>query len=261
MDLGFGGEVAQLYQAYRRGYPDAVIDAITDAFDLTGDDVAIDLGCGTGQLTFPLAARLRAVVGVDPEPDMLAIARATSADLGVRNVAWLMGSDADLPAVEAMLGRASVGVVTAATALHWMRDDEVFRATARLTRPGGGVAVVTNGKPLWQLDVAWSRALRGVLEAWTGEPETEGCGSDDAAQQRYRSQLAAAGLDLSERAIEYTGELELDHLVGAMLSVFPAQFLPTGADRERFGERIRTALGDGPFIEPVRVGLLLGRRD
>ncbi|HEY1486902.1 MAG TPA: hypothetical protein VGF84_12420, partial [Micromonosporaceae bacterium] len=90
---------------------------------------------------------------------------------------------------------------------------------------------------------------------------TEGCGSDDAAQQRYRSQLAAAGLDLSERAIEYTGELELDHLVGAMLSVFPAQFLPTGADRERFGERIRTALGGGPFIEPVRVGLLLGRRD
>ncbi|HEY7176041.1 MAG TPA: hypothetical protein VH442_14080, partial [Micromonosporaceae bacterium] len=63
--LGFGGEVARLYEKYRRGYPPAVIDAIVDAFTLTGRDAIIDLGCGTGQLTVPLAARVGRAVGVD----------------------------------------------------------------------------------------------------------------------------------------------------------------------------------------------------
>jgi SAM-dependent methyltransferase len=70
-DLGFGGEVAGFYHQYRRGYPSAVIDTLIDAFSLTSDDVVIDLGCGTGQLTLPIARRVRAVAGVDPEPDML----------------------------------------------------------------------------------------------------------------------------------------------------------------------------------------------
>jgi SAM-dependent methyltransferase len=46
------------------------------SFDLTGQDVVVDLGCGTNQLTLRMAAWVCAVVGVDPEPDMLQV-RAT----------------------------------------------------------------------------------------------------------------------------------------------------------------------------------------
>jgi 2-polyprenyl-3-methyl-5-hydroxy-6-metoxy-1,4-benzoquinol methylase len=67
----FGGEVAEFYQRYRHGYPEAVIDLLAGAFGLTPADVVIDLGCGTGQLALPLARRVRAVLGVDPEPAML----------------------------------------------------------------------------------------------------------------------------------------------------------------------------------------------
>lgn len=35
----------------------------------------MDLGCGTGQLALLMAGRVRAVIGVDPEPDMLQRAR------------------------------------------------------------------------------------------------------------------------------------------------------------------------------------------
>jgi tRNA/tmRNA/rRNA uracil-C5-methylase (TrmA/RlmC/RlmD family) len=79
MDPGFRGEVADVYHEYRRGYPSAVIAAVADAFKLTGDDVVVDLGCGTGQLALPIARRARAVVGVDPEHDMLARARRAAA--------------------------------------------------------------------------------------------------------------------------------------------------------------------------------------
>jgi SAM-dependent methyltransferase len=85
VDLGFGGEVAGFYHQYRRGYPSALIDTLIGAFGLTRDDVVIDLGCGTGQLALPIASRVRAVAGVDPEPDMLARARQAAVEQGVQN--------------------------------------------------------------------------------------------------------------------------------------------------------------------------------
>jgi SAM-dependent methyltransferase len=134
MDLGFHGEVADFYQRYQRGYPAAVIDALAGAFGLTGDDLVVDLGCGTGQLTLPLAGRVRAMAGVDPEPDMLLRARQAAADAGVANVTWMVGADTDLPALGALLGERSVAAVTIGQALHWMNPGQVFRAAAGLAR-------------------------------------------------------------------------------------------------------------------------------
>ena len=97
MGLGFGGEVAEFYARFRRGYPAAVLDAVVAAFRLAADDVAVDLGCGTGQLALPLAGRVRAVVGMDPEPDMLVLARRGADAGGVTNISWVLGADTDVP--------------------------------------------------------------------------------------------------------------------------------------------------------------------
>ena len=257
---GFRGEVAEFYHQYRHGYPDAAIDVLTVAFGLTERDVVADLGCGTGQLTLPLARRVRAVVGIDPEPDMLMRARRTAAGQGVTNVTWMVGADTDLPALGALLGARSLGAVTVGQALHWMNHADVFRAVAPLARGGGGVAVVTNGTPLWQQDTAWSRALRDLLEEWLGERLTSGCGTDPESQQRYADGLAAAGYDVLSGAVDYTIELTLDQIVGGIYSATPAGRLPAPDQRPLFAERVGTALAaHEPFTEQVHVALLCGR--
>jgi len=259
-DLGFRGEVAALYQAYRRGYPPPVVDAIVGAFGLDRGDIAVDVGCGTGQLTRPLAARLRAVIGLDPEPDMLTVARRVAAAEGVANVAWTIGGDADLPAVAAAVGPGTVGVVTAAFALHWMSPGPLFAETMRLVRPGGGFAVVTNGRPLWLQDSAWSVALRDFMQGWLGQPVVHGCGSDEDAQQRYRSGLADAGFEVTTATVAYDADMDFDHLLGGVLSTFSVARLPTPGDRERLADGMREAVGAGPFTEHVDVRLIFGRR-
>jgi SAM-dependent methyltransferase len=257
MDLGFRGDVVDFYHRYRRGYPPEVVDELVRAFDLTGDDVVLDLGCGTGQLALPLAGRVRAVVGVDPEPDMLSRARRTAVEQGVTNAGWMVGSDADVASFAAVLG--PVGAVTIAQALHWMDHRTLFPALVPMLRPGGGVAVVTNGKPLWMQGSAWSQALRGYLEEWLGTTLRQQCGTDEASQHRYRDALAAAGFATSEVTVDYSDELTLDQIVGGVYSALSVDQLPSDDQRARFAEQLGEAVQPhAPFDEQVRVTIQIG---
>ncbi|WP_326569101.1 class I SAM-dependent methyltransferase [Amycolatopsis rhabdoformis] len=258
MSLGFSGEVTEFYHRYRRGYPVAAFDAIAAEFTLAGDDVVLDLGCGTGQLAVPMAARVRAVVGMDTSTDMLARARRAGLDAGVTNASWLLGGDTDVTALNSLLG--GLGAVTIGQALHWMDHPTLFAAVKPMLRPGGGIAVVTNGSPLWLQDSDWSRALLDVLSDWFGHPLTAACGTDDASQHRYLAALTNAGYDVGRRTIDYTGDLTADDIIGSVYSAMGEDELPPSGERPAFENRIRSAVEPhGPLREPVRVTILTGR--
>ena len=195
-----------------------MIDLLVQAFDLTQRDIVVDLGSGTGQLTLPMAERVRAVVAVDPEPDMLQRARQAGQEQEATNATWMIGTDADIGALGTALGSRSVGAVTIAQALHWMNHERLFESVFPLIRKGGGVAIVTNGKPLWLQDSSWSRAFRDYLDRWFDTKSTASCGTDTTSQQRYGESLCAAGLDLSEATFDYTDELSIDEIVGSLYS-------------------------------------------
>ncbi|MBP2327491.1 trans-aconitate methyltransferase [Kibdelosporangium banguiense] len=256
MSLGFNGDVVDFYQKYRRGYPAEAITTITGKFSLTHNDIALDLGCGTGLLTRPLAETVRAVIGMDPEPDMLARARQE----GGTNITWMLGADTDIPKLTAVLGERSIGAVTIGQALHWMDHDTLLHALFPLIRPGGGVAVVTNGTPLWLHDNPWSKSLRASVEHWLGHKTTLTCGSDAEAQQRYAESLRANGFTVDTDTVEYEDELTIDEIVGGMYSALPPSKLPTPEQRPVLAGQIQRALEhDGPFIEHVRVTVLTGQ--
>jgi trans-aconitate methyltransferase len=256
MTLGFTGDVADFYRQYRRGYPPQAITAIAEQFSLTHNDIAIDLGCGTGLLTRPLAAKARAVIGIDPEPDMLSHARHE----GGQNITWMIGADTDIPKLTDLLGERSVSTVTIGQALHWMDHDTLFPALYPLIRPGGGVAVVTNGTPQWLQDTPWSKALRAFVEHWIGHKTTLTCGSDAETQQRYAHSLRAAGYTVHTNTVDYTDELTIDQIIGGTCSALPVGKLPTPEQRPGFEAQIQAALNPhAPFIEHVQVTTLMGQ--
>jgi SAM-dependent methyltransferase len=260
MAAAFGGEVAQFYARYRRGYPAGFVEAVLAGLGVERSDVVLDLGCGAGQLTRPVAERVATVIGMDPEPDMLAAARRGAAEAGVGNAVWVLGADTDVPALAGLLGQRRLAAITIGQALHWMDPDRLFTAARPLLRPGGGIAVISNGSPLWLHDTDWSTRLRGLLETRLGRRLTATCGTDAASRAGYRAALQAAGFtDITEIRWEYADELTAEQVAGGLYSAMRPDQLPAPADRPAFTDTVRAALGTDHITEPVEIIALIAR--
>jgi len=108
----------------------------------------VDLGCGTGMLTRELAIDGRKVIGVDPAPAMLAIARRQQ---GAERVHWVEGTSNALGTPEADL------VVMTGNVAQVFLDDAEWAATLcdihAALQPGGHLAFESRNPD----DQAWER--------------------------------------------------------------------------------------------------------
>ncbi|MGH1525982.1 class I SAM-dependent methyltransferase [Leifsonia sp. L25] len=249
MRSDFAGTTAQYYAEFRRDLPADQTARLVAASGLRADDIALDLGCGTGQLAVPLAEHCGAVVAIDPEPDMLAGLRARSAE----RVVCVLGDDRDLPAV-AVPFAAPIGLVTIGNALHWMDERATLRAASLLLRPGGAIAVVTQGPPLWLGAAPWQRMVREALESLYG-PVTGNCRTDASALDERRAIADSLGLDTEVLTWHASYPVTLEWVLGHLGSALSAVQATRGAELR---ERLR-ALAEEEPIEDVTTTVLLAR--
>jgi SAM-dependent methyltransferase len=95
----------------------------------TGNEVALDAGCGTGSVAFALAPHVAEVVGVDTRADYLEAGRASAP----ANVRLLEGDVMELP-----FGYAEFDLTCCHRVLHHVRLPALaVSELARVTRPGG----------------------------------------------------------------------------------------------------------------------------
>lgn len=128
---------ASFYVQGRVPYPADLIDTLADELGLNGHGGLLDLGCGPGSLTLPLASHFDRAVGVDADDRMLAEAKAQAVERGIHHVTWVHSRAED---VSADLG--PFRVVTMAQSFHWMDKPRVAALLARLLDEGGAVAYV-----------------------------------------------------------------------------------------------------------------------
>lgn len=126
------------YLAGRLPYADRLIRRTAERTSLTAQDSVLDLGCGPGQLACAFAAFAGSVLGIDPEPEMLRIARARAP----ANVTFLEASSYGLTPD---WGR--FRLVTMGRSFHWMDRAETLRRLDPMILPGGAVALFHDTHP------------------------------------------------------------------------------------------------------------------
>lgn len=126
-----GGEA---YARYRPAYPDRLAQFLASASP--NNRLALDVGCGNGQLAIQLASRFERVVGIDASVNQIAHA------VHHERVEYRCAPAEMLPMPDR-----SASLVAAAQAAHWFDLPAFFDEVRRVCVPGGVLALISYGVP------------------------------------------------------------------------------------------------------------------
>jgi SAM-dependent methyltransferase len=247
-------EAAELYDKARPDYPTEVFDDLGNLGGLQAGDRILEIGCGTGQATVPLAERGYRVVALELGAQLAAIARRNLARFPAVEVVTSGFEDWPLPAEP-------FDAVVSATAFHWINPAVRVIKSADALRLGGTLATITN------YHVAGGTAdffveVQSCYERW--DPSTEpglrlkspdqipiDAGELDAsgrfgpaAFRRYAWDLAYSNRQYLDVLLTYSGHLALpqasrDGLLACIASLIDSRY--GGAIVKRYLTELRTA--------------------
>jgi SAM-dependent methyltransferase len=130
-------EDAELYDRARGGYPEELFDDLFALAEIAPADAEVlEIGCGTGQATVPLARGGCRIVCVEMGPNLAQRAR--------RKLSRFPRVTVETAALEDWDSRgATFNMVFAATSWHWVDPRVRYAKAASVLRPGGVLAFTT----------------------------------------------------------------------------------------------------------------------
>uniref|UniRef100_A0A8C4SX45 Zgc:162396 n=1 Tax=Erpetoichthys calabaricus TaxID=27687 RepID=A0A8C4SX45_ERPCA len=127
-----GKEHAAVYQKFRFPPPEEIKNTVLKNVSFP-HVLAVDIGCGTGQVSRSLAPHFEKIIGVDISEAQLEEARK---ETNLTNVKYIKCHAEDLPADDG-----SVDLITAAHAAHWFDKEKFLKEANRVLKPGGCMAL------------------------------------------------------------------------------------------------------------------------
>jgi len=261
------------YVRYRQPYPRALLSDLIARAALPPNPRLLDLGCGPGRVALPIAGHFAEIVGVDPEPAMIAAGEREAQGLGVTHIRWSVARAEDFAAP-----LASFDLVTCGEAFHRLDQPRVAAKVFAWLKPSGAFVTMGMGGPARLSDAtaamphrerAWRRVVAQVVHAYVGEPVQRLHGTPNPTPAEgladQEAVLRAAGFDPVESFdFEAPYEWSLEALLGNLRST---SFLSRAALGERhaaFEAELAAALlaVDPParFAETVSSGYTLARK-
>lgn len=129
--------VPELYDRVRPGYPAELFGDLVDISGLADGAPVLEVGCGTGQATRPLAERGCDVTAVEPGSGLAELAR--------RRVAEFPNVDVEVSTFEAWNDRnRRFHLVVAASSWHWVDPAVGWPRVHEVLNPDGWMAILGN---------------------------------------------------------------------------------------------------------------------
>lgn len=252
-------ELARLLELRGQGEDQTTIRAAyLDLLQIAPGERVLDVGCGTGVVTRAVATRVGPtghVLGVDPSPTMLAVAREIAEREGVaEQIEFRVGDARALPVDDA-----AFDVVLAITALSHTTDaEQAIPELLRAVRPGGRVGVFDIDPESWIISHP-DRALTRRISAAATDIITDGW-----LARRLPGLLEAAGLvDVRVRAFTPV-ERDPTGYYGSLAPMRAAQAVQADAvsdeERERWLAALRAEQVANRFLAGLTHLFIWGRR-
>jgi SAM-dependent methyltransferase len=226
---------AELYERARPSYPDELFDDLVELAGLKARSRVVEVGCGTGKATLPLAGRGLRITCVELGTSLAAIAQRKLALFpGVQ----IVNADFETWRPE----RADYDAVAAFTAFHWIPRELRYLKSAAVLREGGALAVAMTHHVLPEdadpffLEAQADYDAVGVGGDPPGPPESvSGVGAEMEASGLFR----VADERRYSWDVVYTPDEYID-----VLSTFSPNIAMEGAKRTRLFDLLRARIGE-----------------
>ena len=129
------GKTAEDYSQHRRGFPDRFFEELSKRAYAKSEQVALDIGTGTGTVALGLAKLGLSVTGMDPAEPLLVEARRFAKAQSL-DAQFMVGSAESLP-----FENQSLDLVTAGQCWHWFDRPKAAAETKRVLKPGGRIII------------------------------------------------------------------------------------------------------------------------
>lgn len=212
-------EVAESYALYRPAPPEKVVDAMVSASGVGAGSRVLEIGCGTGQLSVPLAERGVELVALELGPNLAAIA--------ARNLERFQDVRVEVVSFEAWEPPAQeFDAVMCASAFHWLDPELRYTKCAQALRRSGALTIlhvhhVRGGTPGFFADTQPSYRRWGLSDDTPFElpdPNTSPDTYPDLNERPEFSSVERHRFEIARRytATSYVGWLRTDSLVNSV---------------------------------------------
>ena len=254
---------AEAYARYRPPYPGELLADLRHRSGITGKGRLLDLACGPGRVTLPLASHFSDVCAVDSEPEMIEVAQRLAREQGHENIRWMAGR---AEAIEAVAG--SFELITIGEAFHRLDQRVIGKRALDWLAPGGCLATL-GCFSLMRGQEPWHDVLRAIVRTWTDRgAATQPTSAPHSPLPRGADHERAV---LTGHDFEHVGTFDfthphvwtLDSILGNLHSTARFSRQALGDRAERFDRDVRRALlafdSTGRYPETLRFGYSLFR--
>lgn len=259
--VGLFTGTSESYRRFRPGVPPAVAAVLEDAVR-TREPVArlLDLGTGPGFVVSAIGHAFSEIVAVDPDAELLQVAREDLSQRHDLTVRFVHGTAEDF----ALPPGWRADLVTICRAFHWMDQPRVLERLDGMVEPGGAVAVFGEGG-FWTSTTPWKQEMRLLIQELLGTERRAGEGSFVHHSRPYVDILRESAFhQLEQTTFPVSRTRTVESVIGYLHSTsFAAPHL-FGERLDDFQQEARRRLAahaeDGELNDRDEFALLIARR-
>jgi ubiquinone/menaquinone biosynthesis C-methylase UbiE len=253
--MGNFAGTAHYYDKFRPGVTQEVIDVVMDA--VPQPTHLLDLGTGTGRILEQFAPLFSDVIAVEPDHDMLKLAKKRLQKYPVQFIHGTAESAVLPPEWQASL-------VTVCRAFHWMDRPAVLRKLDSVVLPHGVIALMSDHS-FWHLPEPWSEIIQETLKDFLGPERRTAMGMYRPPAEFFQEALKNSPFsNVAEHLVPVEREWTLDDIIGYLYSTSFASKAVLGDRATAFEKEIRARLTEfspaGTFTERNRFEIIIAKR-
>ena len=227
---------ADFYVRYRTPYPESMIKSLINIVDIKENDKLLDLACGPGRLTLPLAKYFNEVVAIDLEEEMIFAGKKLAEDLDIKNIQWITGKAEDSIINSEMFKLATIG-----DAFHRLDQGKVLKIVFESLKSGGFLAIIGGGSIIDNGGASdWQKILNKILSKWY----SPNVNNDNINYlEQFPNALKEFGFkDVFSMEFEEKIKLKVEDIIGFLrsMSIFTKNAI--GSDNDEFERTITDSL-------------------